>query len=200
MTSAKEAEANTFDQIWVTVSSPALRGDWLPKLADACPGATWISFSPGVEDRDYVAQYVPEDRLITGLIPFIAYQAPLPGETRFREPGIAFWHPPFSKTPFTPGQGSEAALQEACAALEAGGCRTTVQKAVEVTAQFPSAHMMPHLVALELADWSFAELRKSDWLKVANKASGEASNACCQASWRQGSRMDQAQSDPAPSR
>ena len=63
-----EVAAEAWDQVYLTVSSTALRGPWLPGLARAVGDATVISLQPGIEDRKHVVQYVPEARLVSGLI------------------------------------------------------------------------------------------------------------------------------------
>jgi 2-dehydropantoate 2-reductase len=141
--------------VYLTVSSTALRGPWLPGLARAAGDATVISLQPGIEDRTHVLRFVPEDRLVSGLISLISYAAPLPGETRFREPGMAYWFPPLSPSPFS---GPAARVDAVVAALRAGGMPAKRHPDVPGLAGFPSAIMMPYLVALEAGGWSFDRL------------------------------------------
>ncbi len=166
-----EVAARPFDQVWITISSTALRGDWRVPTLDAIGDATVVSFCPGHEDADLLRADVPDDRLVWGMIPFIAYQAPLPGETRFAEEGLAFWHPPLARTPLS---GARPGATAAVRALRRGGCGATRAKDVPTAAMFPTALMMPHLVALELCDWSFAAVRGAEVLGLAAKASREA--------------------------
>ena len=155
VTSDDEVAAQTWDQVYLTVSSTALRGPWLPGLARASGQATVISLQPGIEDRQHVLQYVPDDRLVSGLISLISYAAPLPGETRFSEPGMAYWFPPLSPSPFS---GPAARVEAVVAALRAGGMPAKRHPNVPGLAGFPSAVMMPYLVALEAGGWSFDRL------------------------------------------
>ncbi|HEU4731437.1 MAG TPA: hypothetical protein VFT22_26265 [Kofleriaceae bacterium] len=53
-----------------------------------------------LEDRAFVTANVDPRRIIDGMIGFLAYHAPLPGETRFAEPGVAYWFPP-APSPFS---------------------------------------------------------------------------------------------------
>jgi 2-dehydropantoate 2-reductase len=155
VTTDEEVAASRWDQVFLTVSSTALRGPWLPGLARAAGDATVVSLQPGIEDRTHVLQYVPEDRLVSGLISLIAYAAPLPGETRFPEPGMAYWFPPLSPSPFS---GPRARVDAVVAALRAGGQPAKRHPDVPGLAGFPSAIMMPYLVALEAGGWTFDRL------------------------------------------
>ena len=155
LTTDDEVAAGRWDQVYLTVSSTALRGPWLAGLARAVGDATVISLQPGIEDRKVVLAHVPDERLVSGLISLISYAAPLPGETRFPEPGMAYWFPPLSPSPFS---GPSARVDAVVAALRAGGLPAKRHPNVPGLAGFPSAVMMPYLVALEASGWSFDRL------------------------------------------
>src|SRR5690554_4444448 len=96
-----DAVANhTWDQVWLCVASPALRGDWLAEFCARIGQATLVSLQPGLEDLERVAQVYDPAKIIAGSILFIAYQTPLPGEN-LRE-GVAFLIPPAAPSPFSP--------------------------------------------------------------------------------------------------
>lgn len=151
-----EVAARRFDQVYVTVSSPALQGPWLAELLRATGDATIVSLQPGLEDRDtIIAAGAPVDRLVSGVITLISYAAPLPGETRFPRPGMAYWFPPMSPAPFSgPGERTAAVV----ALLRRGGLPAKQHPDVSRIVAFPTAILMTYLVALENAGWSFRTL------------------------------------------
>lgn len=165
------AESGPWDQVWLCVSSPALQGGWVEQLVAAAGEAAVVSWQPNLRDRDLLLGYVAEDRLISGVITVVAYQAPLPGEERFSEPGIAFWLPPGTPNVLS---GPAEHVQAAVTALREGGCPARSHRFAPGWAAGPSAAMMPHLIALEAEDWSLAKLRKSSLLPLAAKASRQA--------------------------
>jgi 2-dehydropantoate 2-reductase len=158
VTRADEVAARTFDQVYLTVSSPALRGPWLAELIAAIGDATLIALQPGADDRERIlAAGASEDRLVSGMITLISYHAPLPGETRFPRPGMAYWFPPMASAPFS---GPAERVAAVVALLRAGGQPAKRHKNVAHQVAFPSAIMMAYLVALEGAGWSFRALAR----------------------------------------
>lgn len=73
-------DGSKWDAIVLCVSSPAIRGKWLDELAAGSGDATIVMLQPGLTDHAYVAERVGAGRLVSGLIGFMAYAAPLPGE------------------------------------------------------------------------------------------------------------------------
>ena len=110
----------------------------------------------GIEDRDaIVAAGASVDRLVSGMITLISYAAPLPGETRFPKPGMAYWFPPMSPAPFSgPGERTAGVI----ALMRKGGLPAKRHDDVPRAVAFPSAVLMTYLVALENAGWSFRTL------------------------------------------
>ncbi len=158
VSSADEVAARTFDQVYLTVSSPALRGPWLAELIAAVGDATIIALQPGHDDRaTLLAAGATEDRLVAGMITLISYAAPLPGETRFPRPGMAYWFPPLAPSPFS---GPPARVAAVVALLRRGKLPAKRHADVPKAVAFPSAVMMAYLVALEAAGWSFRALAR----------------------------------------
>lgn len=171
LSSPEEVAAQSFDQVWLAVPSTALYvEDFLEPFLKACGEATIVSLTPGLEDREHMLKFVPESRLCWGLITFISYQAPLPGEELDRE-GIAYWFPPLSKNPFS---GPKDVTKGLVSALNKGGCPAKYLKNAATASAMPSSMLMPHLVALQGANWSFQELKSSELLGIASKAAKEA--------------------------
>ena len=146
--------AGVYDQIYVTVSSTALRSGALDDMLRATGDASVIKLQPGLGDRDYLAVRIAPDRIVDGSINFLAYHAPLPGETRFAESGVAYWWFP-GKCPFS-GARAEAVV----AALRAGELPAKRVRDVPRQVAFPSAILGSFVGALEAAGWSFAKMRR----------------------------------------
>ena len=147
--------ASRWDEVWLCVSSPALAGPWLGALAAAAPGATWVLLQPGLDDRALLLQHVPAERLVQGLITFMSWMAPLPGE-QVPTPGVMSWQPPLSPAPFS---GPPAVVGPLVARLRRGGQPARVAADVDLETALGSALLLPIVGELERCGWSFARLR-----------------------------------------
>ncbi len=162
--------AGAWDQIYLTVSSTALKaGTWLDELMKATGDATIVKLQPGYDDLAYLAERCGAPRIVDGSINFLSYHAPLPGETRFAQPGMAYWLFP-GKNPFS---GEDARVGAVIAALRAGGLPAKRVKEVRTAIAFPSALLGMFVAALEAAGWSFARMR-SDTSALGAQAAREA--------------------------
>ena len=174
-----EADLGTWDVVVLTVSSTALRAsEWLRPITDALPNATVVCLQPALEDRRFVDERVSADRVLHSTITFSAWDAPLSGESdpRFDPPALALWHIPFTPNPVS---GPRERRDAWVSTLKRGGLPMTTHRDVRLTAGFPNAVGMPHLLALELEGWSFAKLRSSSWLAVAAEGVREGVAAYC---------------------
>lgn len=176
ITSLEEIAARRFDQVYITLPSNAVRGAFMTELAAALgtdpDGATLVSLQPMADDREAIlAAGVPESRLVSGMISFIAYAAPLEGEARFPRPGMAYWFPPLSPSPFS---GPDARTRAVVALLTRGGLPARRHRDVPRAVGFPSVIGMAYLTALEAVDWSLRALRASSELALAARAGREA--------------------------
>lgn len=158
VTTVEEVRAIAWDQVYLCVSSPALRGPWLAELVAAIGDATVVALQPGQEDRDCIlAAGVSADRLVSGMITVVSYHAPLPGEA-VPVPAMAYWFPPLAPAPFSgPAERTRAVV----AALRTGKQPAKVGRDVSAQVRFPSALLMVLLTALESAGWSFRALSTS---------------------------------------
>ena len=147
------APAGGFDQVYLAVTSPALLGAWLPELARTTGDATIVLLTAGPDDVARVLVHVDRARFAHAGVHFLAYAAPLPGETRFSEPGIAYWLFP-GKAPVS---GERAA--DVVRAMTAGGLPAHRVPDTDAATAFPSAVLRAVVGALEAGDWSFAALR-----------------------------------------
>ncbi len=161
--------AGGFDQVWLCFSSTALRGPLTDEIARTLGAATLICLQPGVDDRDYLAARVPSDQIVSGLISLISYQAPLPGEV-VPAPGVAYWFPPMGPSLF---DGEPGRTKTVVDALRGGGCPARKQRQLAVQGGLGGAILMPILLALEGAGWTFAGVRRSPLLPLAVAAARE---------------------------
>ena len=157
LTTAAEVAAKAWDLVILTVSSTALReGTWLAELAVATGDATIVMLQPSLDDRAVVERAVDPARIVDGMIGFISYQAPLPGESGFDLPGMAYWFPPGSPSPFS---GSDARVLPLLASLHAGKLPAVRKPDVRQTAVYPSAILFAFLAAVEANHWEFGKAR-----------------------------------------
>lgn len=156
-----------WDQVWLCVSSTAIRGDWLQEIVAAAGEHLLVSLQPGLRDRELLEPLVPARDLCIGLITFSSWHAPLPGEA-LPEPGMAWWFPPLTPSLF---EGPRAA--EAVAGLRAGGCPAREGPAT-LNAARGSAMLVTLVAAMECAGWTFAGLREPRWSGLAAGAGQQA--------------------------
>lgn len=157
-----------WDQCWLCLPSTALDSDWLHgELARLDRNVPIINWTPDLEDRARLeaALQRPVDM---GLIGFISYQAPLPGE---HEPadGIAYLLPPRAATLERTPAGRRAATL-----LKNGGLHATTSGNLPWLAARLTAAVVTLMAALETEDWSLTRLEQGTMLPVAAEAAREA--------------------------
>jgi hypothetical protein len=104
LTDAAAVAGQRWDQVYLAVSSPALRaGDWFARLVPAIGPATLVLLQPGPVDRAFVLRALPPGQIVDGAITAVSYRAPLPGEV-FPRPGVAYWFPPLARCPTSPSR------------------------------------------------------------------------------------------------
>lgn len=153
------------------MSSPGLRGEWLaPILRNAGDDASVVLLTNGLSDRALIAAETGDERICQGIISMISYQGPLPGES-LPEPGCVYWFPPMDPSPFS---GTARRVNVIVDSLKRGGCPAKAHPDVAAVVGFPTAVLMPFLLALEGAGWTFDGLRAGDGLRRAVAGSKEA--------------------------
>jgi len=168
VTTMAEVAAQRWDQVYLTVSSTAIRvGTWLGELCAATGDATIVFLQPNLDDRALLLAHCDGARVVDGTIGFLSYHAPLPGEARFTEPGMAYWFPPMAPSPFS---GAEPRVRGVLDALRAGKFPAKRVRDLSQTAPFPSAVLNAYVAALEGAGWSFATLRRDGYLAAGARA------------------------------
>ncbi|MCA9525285.1 MAG: ketopantoate reductase [Myxococcales bacterium] len=161
----EEVAARAWDQVWLCMSSTALKGPWLEPLLAAAGEATVVSLQPGLEDVAYLLARMPVDRLVRGLIPMISYQAPLPGQ-HVDPPGVAFWWPA-AKNPFS---GPRDRLRGVIDLLNHGGWASKGVPDVTPQLALGSGLMNPVMAGLELSGWKFKAFGRGEGSRLAARA------------------------------
>lgn len=167
VTSPAEASARRWDQVWITVPADVLEQPWLRELIEQSGDATVVMLQPGLRNRELVAAWCGEERLVVGIITFIAWHAPLPGEALPH--GVALYVPPFAPVPFSGVRAREVAL-----AFARGGARARAVRDAAEQAAFGSAVLQTFVVALESAGWSLDALLSGERVRQAAHAAREA--------------------------
>lgn len=158
-TSIAELRSEGWDQVWLCVPSTALEPSWVEELAAATGNATLVFLPAGVEVVTRLRP--PEDRTVVGLISLMS---------RFTDTGVAYWLPPLSALMVA---GPRVRRDGVLRALRRGGCPAVAGDAARAGA-FGSAVLIPHVVALEGAGWSYATFMEGRWLGVSVAATREA--------------------------
>lgn len=164
-----EAARERWDQVWLCVSSTALVDAWLDALARATPEATWVTLQPGLEDRALLLRYVPPSRLVSGLIGFSAWGAPLPGQEGPK--GLGYWFPPGVPCRFS---GPEPAVDAIVDALARAGLPASASADAARDGALGSALLNPTMAALEVAGWTFSAWRHDPVSRLGAAAAREA--------------------------
>lgn len=163
-------DVDTWDQVWLCVSSPAVRGDWLPELLDAVGDTTLVSIQPGLDVREHLESLYPADRIVSIRVSTIAWKTPLPGE-ELPAGDIAYFLPPGE--PNLAGGAMERA-EDVVSVLREGGCPAEVDEDVLTAGAYGAAVLEPAVAALETADWSLRDFRDGEALPLASRAASEA--------------------------
>ena len=171
LASVADVRARSWDQVWLCVSSNALRaGSWVRELAGATGEATWVMLQPALEDREWLLRQVPAERLVSGVIPFLSFSAPLKAGD---EPhaGTAFWFPPLSRGLLS---GPPGRLEPLLRTLRAGGYRAARHRDAARAVAVPSAVLTAFVAGLEAAGWRFSRLLQPEHLHRTHPAAREA--------------------------
>lgn len=174
-TSFAALESETFDHVWIAVSSTDLRGDWLERLGPVIGDTTLVMLQPDLEDQDYVLQFFPESQLVYGMVNFVGYQNPLPdmGEQHpdIDKVGTAYFMLPMTAAEFS---GDPERLPAVMHALDQGRYPVKAQQDVPRMYADRSAWMIPLVATLEIEHWSFKRLTESGSLELASEGAKQA--------------------------
>lgn len=167
ITSPEEVEGSRWDLVFLCVPTSALEG--IEPVLRGVGGATVVAFQPGLHALARLEGIVPPAHLVTGTIAFLAYAAPLEGESL--APGTAVFHPPLAATLLSGEAPRVDALVEL---LRRGGCPARAHPDAHVATTFSTSALMPQITALHAAGWSFDALLAGNWLTLAARAASEA--------------------------
>lgn len=169
VTSPAEVAAGRWDQVWLALSSDALRGELAGSVLAAVGKATVVCLQPDIGDAERVRRQVPPAQVVQGMIPFISFQSPLPG--REGPAGMAYYLPPLSTTMLA---GEASRTDAVCTALRAGGLRAK-RVADFARATAATTAMFQCLIAtLESNGWDLSGLPRSAVLPRGLAAAREA--------------------------
>jgi 2-dehydropantoate 2-reductase len=172
LVSAPEVARRRVDQVWLCVSSTALRaGDWVEQLARHTGEATWVMLQPALDDRDFLLRFIPPERLVSGMIPFLSFHSPLRPEDTFPPSGTAFWFPPLARGLFS---GPPERLGAVLRTLRAGGYPASATGDATRAAAIPTAVLTVTVAGLEAAGWRFERFLQPDSLERVHHAAREA--------------------------
>lgn len=169
-TSYERVAEKDWDQVWLCISSTALSGEWLPEFLEAIGDTTLVSIQPGLEDRAFLEERYPAERIVSGRVSMIAWNTPLAGE-ELPANDVAYFIPPAQ--PITFGVAMERA-REVADLLSAGGCPAGVHDEILSYTAFSSAVLETAVAGIELAGWSLREFRRGKWSRIAADAGAEA--------------------------
>lgn len=179
LVSPQEVATRRWDQVWLCVSSTALRdGDWVQELARATGEATWLMLQPDLGDRDWLLQWLPPERLVSGMIPFISFPVPQSAGEPVPEPGTALWFPPLSRGLFS---GPPEHVRQVVQLLKAGGYPAAHHREVARASAVPTALLTAFVSGLEAAGWRFERFLEPESLDRFLRAAREAVRI---AAWR----------------
>ena len=140
--------------VWLCAPANSLRDPRVQRVLETTGDATVVSITPALRDRGRLCALVGPERFVIGAVAFMAWQSPAPGLPS--HPGVCWWMPPLGACPF---DGPRDRVRPVVDTLHGAGLRAVERPGrAAVEAQWGSAVLMPLVVGLELADWSFDAL------------------------------------------
>lgn len=165
----EDVAAARWDQVWLALSSDALRGELAINLLRAVGDATVVCLQPDIGDGDRVRNIVPPVQVVQGMIPFISFQSPLPG--RPGPDGMAFYLPPLMPTMLA---GEKNRVDAIILALRRGGMRAKCVRDFSRATAATTAMFQSLVATLESSQWNLAGLGSSAALAPGLAAAREA--------------------------
>ncbi|MFN3587571.1 MAG: ketopantoate reductase family protein [Moraxellaceae bacterium] len=165
-----EVGAGHWDQVWLCMSSDALRSPLSQQVLAAVGATTVVCLQPGPEDAGFVRRQLPPGAsLVQGLITFISYQSPLPG--RPGPEGLAYFVSPLAPSLFS---GEHGPVQAVLAVLTAGGMAARATADLDGAGAGAEAVMIPLVAALEQHGWGLSGFAASAPMALGREAAREA--------------------------
>lgn len=172
LTHYEEVAAKKWDQVWLTMSSDALRSSFTTNLLNFIGDATIVSIQPDLEDGDTLRRLRPNNKLVQGAVSFSAFQSPLPGE-KTPKAGIAYQLFPFFRGEFS---GPEEAVQSVVSMLNKGHFPAASVPNLERTMAAKSALLICLIAGLEAEQWKLNRYLRSNRFQHALNAAQEVLN------------------------
>ncbi len=148
-----ELSKKKWDQVWLCISSDALRSEFTKEVLSALPSGTpVIGFQPGPLDRELLSELCPKCTVSMGTINFSSTSSPIVDVQR-EKGGLAFFVPPYPPVLF---DGEKSVVSDAASSLSKGGLKAGVKAgAWEEMVSFGPL-LITFVAGLELADWSLS--------------------------------------------
>ncbi|MFO0616102.1 MAG: 2-dehydropantoate 2-reductase N-terminal domain-containing protein [Polyangiaceae bacterium] len=169
------SKLGVYDQVWITVPTPALLSGGLDEVLSSTGAATVVSLQPGVSVAAYLADRVQRARTVFGIIGFLSFHAPLAGSDDAVEketgPGTAYFFPPLVDSQFS---GPSDRVRAVVDTARMGGLPARAIPDAHVALGFSSSMLMPIVAALEIDGWSLEAFRGGEGVTLAVRATREA--------------------------
>jgi len=161
----------SWDAIFLCVASKGLRENFLDRLLQQGHFNTLVFLQPDIKDLEIVEQWVAKEKIVQGLLGFLAYQTPLPGMDQPPLGAVAYLLLPGVSTFF---DGGVERVTEVVELLKKGGFPAKVKHDLAWVAAYRSATVIPLVAALELEQWDFEQFRDSETLALGTLAARQA--------------------------
>lgn len=150
----EELSERRFDEVYITVPSDALTGEWMRSVARCFDGAVVVALTGDLEVEEHLARLgVPKERLVRGLLSIVSYASPLGSSVASTDARFDYWFPPLAPCLF---DGPDGVTDAVVARLRSGGLPARRARDVSSRLAFFSAVLLVHIRALELQGWSIA--------------------------------------------
>lgn len=170
-TSVTAAIAHEWDQVWFCISSDGLMEHSNQELLQNIGPASVVMLQPDLLDRKWILQWLKEEQLVQGLISFLSYQTPLPGEDSPPVGDVAYLLFPNMYSLFS---GAKERVSTVVELLNRGRLPAKVRQDLPWISAERSAIAIPLVAGLEIEGWSVAQFRRSASNDLACRASRQA--------------------------
>lgn len=168
-----DVAARDWDQVWLCVAADALAAPLTREVVAATGAATVVCLQPGPDSAGRVRGWLADPaRLVQGLITFISYQSPLPGQPGPQ--GMAYFLSALAPGLFA---GESARVEPVLQALRQGGMAARRVADYDQAAGGSDSLLIPLIAALELNGWRLDSMAGSEALALGRQAAGEALDA-----------------------
>lgn len=170
-TTAASALSEPWDQVWFCVSSDGLMESSNQELLENIGPVSVVMLQPDLLDRRWILQWIKEEQLVQGLISFLSYQTPLPGEEAPPAGDVAYLLFPKMYSFFS---GAEERVISVVESLNRGGMPAKVRQDLPWVSAERSAIAIPLVAGLEIEGWSVSQFRRSSSNQLACRAARQA--------------------------